>query len=76
MIMTIFTLQQYYNEILILQQHYIYHVLNGHRKVSAKFQKPFLQFHKYSSNIARFQWNIFETFPQYYCVILRLIKQS
>ena len=26
----ILTLQQYYNEILILQQHFIYNVLNGH----------------------------------------------
>ena len=41
MMMTILTLQQYYNEILILQQHFIYNVLNGRRKVPALFQKPF-----------------------------------
>ena len=41
MIMTILTLQQYYNEILILQQHSNYNVFNEHRKVPAIFQKPF-----------------------------------
>ena len=41
MMMTTLTLQQYYNEILILQQHSIYNVLNGHCKVPAIFQKPF-----------------------------------
>ena len=39
--MTILTLQQYYNEILILQQHFIYNVLNGHFQVPKIFQKPF-----------------------------------
>ena len=38
--MTILTLQQYYNEILILQQHFIYNVFNGYCKVPAIFQKP------------------------------------
>ena len=38
---TILTLQQYYNEILILQKHSIYNVLNGDCKVLAIFQKPF-----------------------------------
>ena len=38
--MKILTLQ-HYNEILILQQHPIYNVLNGHFQVSAIFQKPF-----------------------------------
>ena len=37
----ILTLQQYYNEILILQHHSIYNVLNEHCKVPAIFQKPF-----------------------------------
>ena len=32
MMLTILILQQYYNEILILQQHFIYNVLNGHCK--------------------------------------------
>ena len=64
--MTILTLQQYYNEILILQQHSIYNVLNGHCKVPAIFQKRFWQLYKYSGNIARFQWSIFEILPQYY----------
>ena len=41
MIMRILTLQQYYNEILILQQHSNYNVLNGHCKVFAIFQKSF-----------------------------------
>ena len=36
----IITLQQYYNEILILQQHFIHNVLNGHCEVPAIFQKP------------------------------------
>ena len=40
MTMTIDTLQQYHNEILILQQHFIYDVLNEHRKVPAIFRKP------------------------------------
>ena len=66
MMMTILTLQQYYNEISILPQHSIYNVLNGHCKVPATFQKPFWQLYKYSDNIARFQWNIFEILPQYY----------
>ena len=39
--MTILTLQQYYNEILILQQHSIYNVLIGYSKVPAIFQKLF-----------------------------------
>ena len=38
--MTILTLQQYYNEILILQQHSVYNVSNRHCKVPAIFQKP------------------------------------
>ena len=38
--MTILTLQQYYNEILILQQDFIYNVWNGHCKVPVIFQKP------------------------------------
>ena len=66
MMMKILTLQQYYNEKLILQQHSIYNVLNGHFKVPAILQKPFWQLYKYSDNIARFQWNIFEISPQYY----------
>ena len=66
MMMTILTLQQYYNELLILQQHSIYNVLNGHCKVPAIFQKPFQQLYKYSCNIEKFRWNIFEIFPQYY----------
>ena len=37
----ILTLQQYYNEILILQQHFIHNVLNGHCKVPEIFRKPF-----------------------------------
>ena len=40
MMMTILTLQQYYNEILILQQHSIYNVLNEHWGVPEIFQKP------------------------------------
>ena len=64
--MTILTLQKYYNEILILQQHFIYNVLNGHSKVPAIFQKLFWQLYKYSGNITRFQWNIIEILPQYY----------
>ena len=64
--MTILRLQQYYNDILILQQHSIYNVWNGHFKVSAIFQKSFYQLYKYSWNIARFRRNIFEIFPQYY----------
>ena len=63
--MTIITLQQYYNEILILQQHTIYNVLiqtskllNGHFKIRAIFHKPFHQLYKYSCNIAIFQRNI------------------
>ena len=64
--MTILTLQQYYNEIWILQQHVIYNVLNGDRKISAIFPKPFYQLYKYSFNIASLQWNIFKIFPQYY----------
>ena len=39
--MTILTLQQYCNEILILQQHSVYNDLNGHCKVPAIFQKPY-----------------------------------
>ena len=35
--MTILTLQQYYNEILIVQQHFIYNVLNGHYNISETF---------------------------------------
>ena len=38
--MKIRTLQQYYNEILILQQHSNYNDLNGYCKVPATFQKP------------------------------------
>ena len=64
--MTILTLQQYYNEILILQQHSIYNVLNEHWGVPEIFQKPLWQLYKYSGSIARFQWNIFEILPQYY----------
>ena len=64
--MIIITLQQYYNEILMLQQHFIYNVLNGHCKVPAIFQKPFQQLYKYFCNIARFQRNIFEILLQYY----------
>ena len=30
------------------------------------FQKPFKQLYKFSCNIATFQWNILEIFPQYY----------
>ena len=46
--MSILTLQQYYNEILILQQHYIYNVLNGHCKIPAIFQRNILEiFSKY-----------------------------
>ena len=41
MVMTILTLQQYYNEILILQQCFIYNVLNGPCKVPAIFHKSF-----------------------------------
>ena len=52
-----------------MQQHSIYNVLNGHCKVPAIFRKPFWQLHKYFCNIARFQWNIFEIFPQYYCAM-------
>ena len=37
MMMTILTEQQYYNEILILQQHSIYNILNGHYEVPAVF---------------------------------------
>ena len=33
--MTILTLQQYQNEILILQQYFIYNVLNGYCKIPA-----------------------------------------
>ena len=66
MMMIILTLQQYYNEILMLQQHFIYNVLNGQCKVAAIFQKPFQQLYKYSCNITRFQQNIFKIFPQYY----------
>ena len=39
--MTILTLHQCYNEILILQQHSIHNILNEHFKVPAIFQKPF-----------------------------------
>ena len=39
--MVIITLQQYYNEILMLQQYFIYNVLNGLSKVLAIFQKLF-----------------------------------
>ena len=66
MMIKILTLQQYYNEILILQQHSIYNILNRHCKVPAIFQKPFQQLYKYFCNIARFRWNIFKIFPQYY----------
>ena len=52
--------------ILTLQQYSIYNVLNGHCKVPAIFYKPFQQLYKYFCNIARFQWNIFEIFLQYY----------
>ena len=38
--MEILKLQRYYNEILLLQQHSIYNVLNRHCKVSAIFKKP------------------------------------
>ena len=41
MILTILILQQYSNEILILEQHIIFNVLSGHCKVPAIFQKPF-----------------------------------
>ena len=44
----------------------IYNILNGHIKVPAIFQKPFWQLFKYFCNIATFQRNIFEIFPQYY----------
>ena len=66
MMMTIFTLQQYLNEILILQQYSVYNVLKGHCKVPAIFKKPFSQLYKYFCNIAGFQWNILEIFLQYY----------
>ena len=62
----ILTSHQYYNEILIFQQHFIYNISIEHCKVPEIFQKPFQQLYKYSCNIARFQWNIFEIFPQYY----------
>ena len=39
--MEILMLQQYYNKILILQQHSIYNVLNRHCKVPEIFEKPF-----------------------------------
>ena len=39
--MKILIFQHYYNEILILQQHYIYNVLNEHCKVPVIFQKAF-----------------------------------
>ena len=51
MMMTILTLQQYYNGI-ILQQHSVYNVLNGHCKVSAIFHKPLSQLYKYYCNIS------------------------
>ena len=35
------TLQQYYNEGLILQLHLIYNIVNGHFKDPVIFQKPF-----------------------------------
>ena len=35
--MTVLTLLQYYNEVLILQQHFMYNILNGHCKVPALF---------------------------------------
>ena len=41
MMVTILILQKYYNEISILQQHFIYNVLNGHRKVPAIFKENF-----------------------------------
>ena len=37
----ILTVQQYYKEILILQQNFIHNVLNRHCKVPVIFQKPF-----------------------------------
>ena len=52
MTMTILTLQQYHNKILILQQNFIYNVSNGHYKVDAVFQNPFQQLYKYSCNIS------------------------
>ena len=64
--MKILTLQQYYTEILILQQHSIYNVLNGHSKVPAIFHKPFYQLYKYSCNIAIFQRNILGLIPKSY----------
>ena len=66
MMITILISQQYYNEILILQQQSIYNILNGHCKVPAIFKRPFQQLYQYSCNIARFQGNIFGIFPQYY----------
>ena len=49
--MTILTLQQYYNESLELQQHFIYNVLNGHCKVPTILQDFNGIFLKYSLNI-------------------------
>ena len=66
MMITFLTSQQYYNEILILQQHFIYNVLNGHCKVPEIFHKLFYQLYKYSCNITIFQRNISEILPKYY----------
>ena len=35
MMMTLLTLQQFYDEIITLQKHSVYNVLNGHSKVHA-----------------------------------------
>ena len=51
MTMTILALQKYYNEILILQQHFIFNVLGRHRKVPAILQDFNGIFSKYSLNI-------------------------
>ena len=42
MMMTILTLQQYENEILILQQYSIYNIFNGHCNSSCNILETFL----------------------------------
>ena len=65
-----FFLNMIYYKIL-LQQHSIHNILNGYCKVSAIFQR---QLYKYSCNIARFQGNIFEIFPQYFGAMWEVIS--
>ena len=59
MMMTILTLQQYKNEILILQKYSIYDVLNGHfRNLSNSFINTFAILQDFNGIFSKYSFNI------------------